>query len=223
MESLSGMDKRVSIDKIRAALLAREPRRLNGELKRKLRPSAVLAPVYEQDGEVRLLLTQRTNDVRHHKGQISFPGGRRDADDSSYAETAKREFEEEMGISRGEVEILGALDEQPVISYYRIVPFVARLGYPFEADPSPDEIERVITLPLVGFLDPSVHRMTTNEFEGRLYPIHFYEVGGEMVWGATGRIVSQLLEVCFGYRAPLYEEFLRLHREDEESRGFLPL
>ncbi len=201
------------MDKIRRRLKNYEAKRLSSSFTKKLNPSAVLVPLYVCQDKVWMLLTRRTDTVSHHKCQISFPGGRRDESDRDEAHTALREFEEEMGIPASKVEIFGRLDEQPVITRYCIAPFVGELEYPFTSNPNADEIEDVLPMPLDEFLVPENHRLTEQEFEGRVFPIHYFQIGRETVWGATGRIIADLLEVCFDYRPPDYESFLEKRGE----------
>ena len=184
------------------------PRELPERLRLRLMPSAVVIPLYERDGEVYVMLTERTETVSHHKGQISFPGGRRDPEDRDLAVTALREFEEEMGLPRRLLRLAGRLDEQAVISNDRIAPFLGVLEWPFETAHNGNEIARVLHLRLSDFLRPELHRLTRNEFEGRIWPIHYFDIDGHTVWGATGRIMADLLNIAFDYRPPEYEKFL---------------
>lgn len=140
-----------------------------------------------------MLLTKRTETVREHKGEISFPGGARHPEDPDLLTTALRETREELGIPAEELEVLGALSPtHTMVSGYVIVPFVARLaGHP-ELTPSPVEIAEVLELDLTRLLE--VEREV--EAVGGLHPTMFvYETDGHVVWGATGRIVHELLEV----------------------------
>lgn len=171
-------------------------------------PSAVLMPLFNEDGRLHVLFTKRTLTLKYHKGQISFPGGALDPSDESCLDCALRETHEEIGLPPEQVEVLGRLDETPVVSNYRITPFVGLIPHPFPFKPNEEEIDRLIVVPLDDFMNPDIHRMVVNEFLGQLLPIHFYDVAGESIWGATARILTNFLEVCFDYRAPLYARFL---------------
>ncbi|MGH2709982.1 MAG: NUDIX hydrolase [Actinomycetota bacterium] len=154
-------------------------------------PSGVLVPLIERDSSPpALLLTVRSQEVRDHKGEISFPGGVRHSEDQDLLTTAMRETEEELGIPADGYEVLGALPHvDTVVSGYVIVPFVAVLHDMPELDPSPAEIAEV--------LEMEVEQLDRVEEEVRLgaSPGWFaYTVDHHTVWGATGRIVNSFLE-----------------------------
>jgi 8-oxo-dGTP pyrophosphatase MutT (NUDIX family) len=155
-------------------------------------PAAVIVPIVDV-GEPTLLLTKRTETVRDHKGEISFPGGARHPEDPDLLTTALRETREELGIPAEDLEVLGALPPtHTMVSGYVIVPFVARLGGQPELTPSPVEIAEVLELDVSRLLE--VEREV--EAVVGLHPTMFvYEVDGHVVWGATGRIVHGLLEI----------------------------
>ncbi|RJO67054.1 MAG: CoA pyrophosphatase [Myxococcales bacterium] len=174
-------------------------------------PAAVMMPLLVKDGRLHILFTKRTQDVKHHKGQISFPGGSRDPEDASLLDCALRETEEEIGLSRDGVQVFGRLDATPVITRYVMTPFVGKIPYPYHFTPSAIEIDSLLFLPLDAFLDPAVHSLSVNEFMGQDVPIHFYKIGDETVWGATGRVLTQFFQVCLDYVPPVYGEFLASH------------
>jgi 8-oxo-dGTP pyrophosphatase MutT (NUDIX family) len=181
-----------SPDDIRAALSSRVTRELPAA---GCREAAVLIPLQLVDGRWQGLLTRRTRTVEHHKGEISFPGGRRDEADPDLRSTALRESEEEVGIPPTGVEVLGRLDDIYTISNYRIRPFVGRIPHPFTPRVQPAEIDELIILPLAGFLAPGCFAETVISRAGTPYSIYFFRVGGATVWGATGKIMKQFLEV----------------------------
>ena len=201
------------LEQIRLRMAAFKAAGLPAEMKVHFRPSAVLIPIYVKDGEVRIILTKRSTQVRHHKGQISFPGGRRDAGESPM-ECALRESEEELGLRRDQIRVLGRLDETLVISNYRIRPFVGEIVEPPALRVSDVEIEQVFDVPLRTFIDPAIYSFSLNEYQGALVPMHFYRAAFEgaapedVVWGATGRILTQFLHVVFGYLGPAFREYL---------------
>ena len=163
---------------------------------RRVTEAAVLLPLYGwPDDEPGLLLTERRADLRRHAGEISFPGGRRDPDDADLSATALREAQEEIGLDPDLVE-LG--DQLPVTSTfvtgYRIHPFVGRIPHPSELSlkPNPAEVETVLTFSL----DVLRESYAIRRLIRRGVPIHTptYEIGGQMIWGATARILADLLE-----------------------------
>lgn len=159
-------------------------------------PAAVIVPVIDVD-EPTLLFTKRTETVREHKGEISFPGGARHPEDADLLSTALRETREELGIPADAFEVLGALPPtHTMVSGYVISPFVARLGERPVIEPSPVEIAEVLELPVSTLID--VEREV--QVVGGLHHTMFvYEVDGHVVWGATGRIVHGFLDLLHRY------------------------
>lgn len=160
-----------------------------------MRPAAVLLPLFVRNGEPSLLFTRRTEEVRHHRGEISFPGGAREPEDSDLLETALRETEEEVGLKKEDVEVLGRLDDYESVHGYHVVPYVGcfEAPYPLEADPG--EIAELIELPLSRLRDPSIFRVEDWTHRGRQMPVCFYTVGEHEVWGLTAEILRQFLRV----------------------------
>lgn len=206
------MTMEISLEKARRSLRRYTPEPLDETMRKALIPAATFAPLFMKDGRLHLLLTVRTQSVKHHKGQISFPGGRLEDSDDSLLHCALREMEEEIGVLQSSPVLFGQLDEAAVISGYRITPFVGSIPYPFDFVLCPDEVERVLLIPVEEFLNPDIHEMTVKEYMNQDYAIHFYHVQGETVWGATGRILTQLFELAFGYIPPKYRAYL-------ESKG----
>jgi 8-oxo-dGTP pyrophosphatase MutT (NUDIX family) len=176
--------------------------------------AAVLAPVLERGGEAHLLFTKRAAHLGRHPGQMSFPGGGREPEDRTLTDTALREANEEVGMRPEEVDVVGRLDDTRTSSDYRIRPFVGvapdRVYVPDES-----EVAEVAILPVSALTDPANY-----ESERRDHPtygvhrIHFFHVDGYTVWGATGRMVVQLLERTTDWRAP--EEVDRVVEADAE-------
>lgn len=181
-------------DEIRAALENHSPRRIEPE---GTRLAAVLVPIFQLEGKWHVLLTRRSQTVEHHKGEISFPGGHYEPEDPSYEYTALREAEEEVGIDPAGVRVLGRLDDHLTITDYRIRPFVGVIPYPFEVNPSDDEIDEVIVLPVSAFVTERC--MTTRDFErnGVMIKVYFFDVNGYNVWGATAKILKKFLDLVF--------------------------
>lgn len=172
-----------------------------------LAPSAVVLPLCLHEGELALLFTKRSAALRSHKGQIAFPGGRRDENDATLWDTAQRECWEELGIAPAALRLLGRLDETPVLTVYRITPFVAFAQTPFALVPAPKEVEEAFYVPLARFLDPAVHSFEPRELWGHTVVIHSFDVWREPIWGATGRIVAQFLEVGLEYVPPAFADW----------------
>jgi 8-oxo-dGTP pyrophosphatase MutT (NUDIX family) len=157
-------------------------------------PAAVLVPLYEtEDGELRVVLTRRRADLRRHAGEISFPGGRRDAEDATLRDTALREAEEEIGLARAEVTLVGALERTSTFATnYVIHPFVGLLDGGRTWRASELEVDAV--------LEPSLRDVragrtrTRMERRGIAFETDAYVFDGQLVWGATARILEGLLE-----------------------------
>ena len=159
--------------------------------------SAVLIPVYYREGECFILFAKRTDMVTYHKGQISFPGGAYEDRDGSLLNTALRESFEEVGLAPGDVEVLGELDDIVTrTSYYIVSPFIGIIPCPYPLKADTKEIEKVIEVPVSCLLDNNCLREEPAEEEdGELYTQYFYRYNGEVIWGATARILTQLLDI----------------------------
>jgi 8-oxo-dGTP pyrophosphatase MutT (NUDIX family) len=180
-------------DTLEARLSSRPPRPLNlpGLV---LRESAVLVPLFEREGVPHILFTRRPAHLRHHANQFSFPGGGRDAEDPTPLHTALRETEEELGIARTQVRVLGMLDEVPTTTSFRIQPFVGVIPGDGQYRPSAEEVAFILEVPLAGLLDPSILRTEKREVRGVEYDVYFYTYDSHVIWGATARILYNLLE-----------------------------
>lgn len=177
---------------LRDALSARERRDLDLD---RFAPASVLIPVLAFDGPLRVVLTVRTAHVEHHKNQISFPGGHQE-DGESDAEAALRETHEEVGIEPGAVEMLGRLDDVYTISDYRVTPFVGWIERPVTMSPNPRETETILEVPIADLLNPKQHRHDDAQWHGRPIRMHFYYWNSHIIWGVTGMILAQFLDVC---------------------------
>jgi 8-oxo-dGTP pyrophosphatase MutT (NUDIX family) len=192
-EALSGTDDRAPRPVMNLDLPLGADRWLANFMKG-LRPAAVLAPVLRRGDDYSVVLTRRAEHLSSHKGQISFPGGRRDDTDVSAAANALREAQEEVGLDPGRVEMLGYLDDYPVISRYLVTPVVGLVDGDFTPRPDPSEVAEVFELPLEIALDPGAYERKTLTREGLLVP--FYEINwrGYRVWGATAGMLWNLCE-----------------------------
>ncbi len=156
------------------------------------RRAAVLLPLFVRDGALRILLTRRTDTVEHHRGQISFPGGVEEEYDETPWATAMRETEEELGIAPGDVRLLGALTPLVTVTDFFVEPFVGAIPYPHVLRPAAAEIAEVIDAPVAALLDPRV--LERRVLPGREEPTLFYHYGNHVVWGATARMLQELLD-----------------------------
>jgi 8-oxo-dGTP pyrophosphatase MutT (NUDIX family) len=180
-------------EKLRQALASRQRIGLNSI---GLIEAAVLIPIFCKDGEYHILFTQRSDQVPHHKGQISFPGGARSKDDTTLQDTALRESQEEVGLKARDAEIVGELDDTPTTtSGYNISPFVAFIPYPYKFTLSPFEISEIFSIPISTLLHKANRKKERYTFGGEVFANYSYEFGGRVIWGATARIVEQLLEI----------------------------
>lgn len=181
--------------------LAQRPRRVIKDPA--FRRAAVLVPLFETDGEVHVLFTKRSDSVEHHKGQVSFPGGGQDPEDRDLMVTALRETEEEIGLKGTEVKVLGRLDDYVTISKYMVSPFVGIIPYPVEFNVSDFEIDEIFSVPVSTLLDEDNFHMVMETRHGHARPQYFFRADPHVIWGITGRILYQLLDVC------LREHYLR--------------
>jgi 8-oxo-dGTP pyrophosphatase MutT (NUDIX family) len=156
-------------------------------------PAAVLVPIHVRQGVLHAVFTERRHDLPRHAGEISFPGGRRDPEDSDLITTALREAHEEVGLPPESVEVIGALEPTPtVVTGYAIYPFVGIVPTGFKWVPSESEVAAVIDLPLPAVAAGYGRRRISRR--GVTLHTDTYVVDGHMIWGATARIVSDLLE-----------------------------
>jgi 8-oxo-dGTP pyrophosphatase MutT (NUDIX family) len=141
-----------------------------------------------------LVLTQRTTALRRHSGQISLPGGRYDLEDGSLLRTALRETEEELGVDPADLTIWGRLEPEHIVaSHYALAPFVAFTPRRPRFVPAPAEVAEVIDLPLAHLLDPATVEEEVWEFQGSARRVCFYRYGEHKIWGATARILHQVV------------------------------
>jgi 8-oxo-dGTP pyrophosphatase MutT (NUDIX family) len=158
-----------------------------------LTPAAVLIPVFEKDSRLHVVLTKRTNGVEHHKGQISFPGGTMDGMDATVADTALREAEEEIGLTRNSVEILGSLNDYCTPSGFCITPVVGFLPRIPSFVLNKTEVSEIFDVPLSFFLDPRNERVEQREQFGKKWNLYFYNYDKYEIWGATAEMLRIFL------------------------------
>ncbi|HYG90758.1 MAG TPA: CoA pyrophosphatase [Azospirillum sp.] len=160
-----------------------------------VREAAVLVPLVDRKEGLTVIFTQRTAHLSAHAGQISFPGGRREAYDASPEDTALRETEEEIGLSRERIEILGWLDTYVTRTGFRVTPVVGLVRPPFEVAPDPTEVEEVFEVPLTVILDPSNPQRHSREFMGRERYFYAFPYEQRYIWGATAGMLVNLRDV----------------------------
>lgn len=158
-------------------------------------PAAVLVPLVNRDNGLTVLLTQRTAHLNDHAGQVSFPGGRVEEHDPSAEETALRETEEEIGLMRRHVSLLGRLPEYFIPTGFRVIPVVAWVEPPFDLRLDAFEVAEAFEVPLAHFLDATKHVRQSAMRNGRLR--HFYALPYEErnIWGATAGMLVTLARI----------------------------
>jgi 8-oxo-dGTP pyrophosphatase MutT (NUDIX family) len=161
--------------------------------------AAVLIPLLHKAGTWHVLVTQRTENVGHHKGQMSFPGGACEPGDVDLEATALRETYEEIGVPPGAVEVLGALDDFQTISSFVVTPFVGVIPYPFPYRLSDEEVGAVLEVPLSFLRDPSNLRVEPRNHDGQEFEVFFWDYRLDSrtytIWGATAGILKHLLDL----------------------------
>jgi 8-oxo-dGTP pyrophosphatase MutT (NUDIX family) len=160
-----------------------------------LRAAAVLIALFVREDTLHVVLTKRTENVRTHQGQVAFPGGSFEAGDDSLERTALRESHEEVGLDPAHVRVLGVLEDLPTfVSGFQVRPFVGEIPHPYEFVPDVSEVDHVFSPPLAVFADPSRRREEVRQRDGREFVMTSYDVDGNLVWGATARMLEQLVD-----------------------------
>src|SRR5688572_16593724 len=157
-------------------------------------PAAVLVPVVLRPRGATLVLTRRNEGLTHHAGQVSFPGGRIEADDDGVVAAALREAQEEIGLDPARVEVMGYLDRYATITGFDVTP-VLGLVHPdagFVRDTR--EVAEIFEVPLAFLLDPANRELHTREFRGRVRSFHVFHFGAHEIWGATAAMIVNLAE-----------------------------
>jgi 8-oxo-dGTP pyrophosphatase MutT (NUDIX family) len=153
------------------------------------------------EGELQVLFTRRTETLRSHAGQISFPGGARDPEDATPEHAALRETHEELGVAPDSVRVLGSLDEIPTVTGFRIQPFVGLLAAEVAFVPNPAEIAEVLVIPWRHLENPAHMRTERREVWGREVDTYLFEWNHHVIWGATAHILHDLLRHARGLPA----------------------
>jgi 8-oxo-dGTP pyrophosphatase MutT (NUDIX family) len=193
---------RVTIDEVRAAVTGHPDLPSIGDEDAGGPNSAVLAALWEEEGEARILLTRRTAWLRSHSGQVAFPGGRVEPGET-LVEAALRESREEVGLDPAAVEVIGRLSRMHTISSGAgIFPFVAVLRSRPALQANPDEVDRVFDVPLGELMADGVFHEEIWGIADTERPIYFFDLAGETVWGATARMLFELLLLVIGRTPP---------------------
>jgi 8-oxo-dGTP pyrophosphatase MutT (NUDIX family) len=180
-------------EELRERLAQREVRYINDAGRM---PSAVLIPLYREEGHYYVVLCRRTEKVKDHKGQISFPGGARDAGDKTLLHTAVRESREEIGLREEDIEVVGELDDElTATSNFIVTPFVAFITWPCEFTRNEDEVAEILQVPIEALLEKGTEKPATETLDGQTVASYTYEYEGKVIWGATARILKKLLDV----------------------------
>ena len=156
-------------------------------------PAGVLVLLYLKNGEPHLLLNKRSESVESHKGEISFPGGRKDLSDDSLVDTALRETYEEIGVNPDDVRVLGEMDEIDTMTGYRVSPFLGTISERYRFIVNRLEVAELIEVPLFGLMKGALVRDEMRQIEGNWVRRNNYSYNGHLIWGATARIVNRLL------------------------------
>ncbi len=158
-------------------------------------PSAVLLPIYNRQGQLQLLFIKRTETVREHKGQISFPGGTCEEGETAL-DTALRECREEIGLHAEDVEVLGEMDDYiTTTSNYIVTPFVVMIPWPYQFKMHREEVDEIIEVPISALLDDNCLNQDSEIINGELVDSYAYHYQGRVIWGATARILNSFLDI----------------------------
>ena len=181
-------------DDIRRLLAGYEP--IPQEPDPPLPPAGVLLILHERPNGPHIIFQKRTDSVRDHKGQISFPGVATDPEDESVLHTALRETHEEIGVHPTHVEVLGQLDDMVTVSNFRVTPYVGWLDrYPYEWQFSHHEVAYLLEVPLDHLRDPRNLVPDRRIINGREYEFQSYQFGDDLIWGATARMLGNFLDL----------------------------
>ena len=183
-------------DHIRKILRERKPQLIPDD-KSKYRHAGVLIPLFNDNGVCRVLFTRRTDTVAHHKGQISFPGGRVDEEDRSVKDTALRETFEEIGVYREQVDILGRIDDTlTMVSNFVVHPFVGLIPYPDDLSLNMAEVDSIIKVPLSRFFPENIkEKMHLVEYDGMTLNTLGFKYRDDLIWGATAKIMDNFIKI----------------------------
>lgn len=158
----------------------------------RITPAAVLIPLVQRSEGITVLMTQRTAHLNSHAGQISFPGGKTETHDRDAEDTALRETEEEIGLAREHIELIGRLGTRTTGTGFHVTPIVGLIGKPVELTPDPGEVETIFEVPLPYVLDPANHKIETRLIKGLERQFYVMPYEGYYIWGLTARLLVAL-------------------------------
>lgn len=161
---------------------------------RRLRPAAVLCGMIEREGALHVILTQRPDTMRDHAGQIAFPGGKIDSGDRDATSAALREANEEIGLARDQVEVIGLIDPYETGTGFRIQPIVAMIDPEFVGVPEPMEVAEIFEVPLDFLMNPANLKRHTGVWQGRRRQYYAIPWKGRYIWGATAGMLKSLAD-----------------------------
>lgn len=161
---------------------------------RVLRPAGVLVPVWLRPGGARLILTKRSSHLKHHPGQIAFPGGKVDATDPSTEAAALREAREEIGLRPERVQVIGSLPLHETVTGFSITPILGLVRDGFDPVPEQGEVDEVFSVPLSHVMNPANYAIERRQWMGQWRRYYAVPYGPYYIWGATARILRGLAE-----------------------------
>ena len=170
------------------------PAEIRKALTESLQPAGVLIPVIEREPGLSVLLTQRAAELKHHAGQISFPGGRMESHDSDIQATALRETHEEVGIPPDNVSVIGYLDPMPTVTGYAVTPIIGVIECPDTLNIDHNEVEHAFEVPLAFLLDKTNARAAERDIRGRKVAVIEFLYEQYRIWGATAYMLVKLRE-----------------------------
>ena len=159
---------------------------------RKLRPAGVLIPITLAQGAPRVILTKRSSALKHHPGQIAFPGGKQDEGDADVTAAALREAHEEIGLPRDLPQIIGHLPEHETVTSFHVTPVVALIDQTFDVTPEPGEVDEVFSVPLSHLLNADNYIIESRRWRGVRRYYFTVPWGPYYIWGATARMLRGL-------------------------------
>ncbi len=162
---------------------------------RELRAAAVLVPVQCRQDSARLILTKRSSALKHHPGQIAFPGGKMDDGDQDLFATAMREAQEEIGLAPSDVTIIGALPRHETVTGFHVVPVLAAVAPDFQPMAEPGEVDEVFDIPMVHVLNSARYSIQKRRWRGTWRHYYVVPFGPYYIWGATARMLRSMAQV----------------------------
>ena len=159
-----------------------------------LRPAAVLVPIWLHDNQARVILTKRASHLKHHPGQVAFPGGKRDETDATLEACALREAWEEIGLTPDRVEVLGRLSAHETVTGFTVTPILGLVRDAFDPEPQAEEVDEVFTVPLRHVLHAAGYSIERRQWRGVWRSYYAVPYGPYYIWGATARMLRGLAE-----------------------------